>query len=83
MRRNCAIRRSELVPTRDVVVVQMRFEDVRDAESTRARRVEVDVDVTSRVDHHGDASRLVGDQRAEVSEPLDDELLEAHRPRLH
>ena len=78
-----ARQRGKLPAARDVVVVQVRLDDVRDPEAARARRVEIDVDVASRVDHRRHTGRLVRDERAEVAQALDHELLQPHRPRLH
>ena len=41
--------------------------------------VKVDVDVATRVDDRSQAGRLVGDQRREVAETIDDELAQEHR----
>ena len=68
----------QLAPARHVVVVEMGLDHVADPPAVRARGVEVDVNVPTRIDDRGDAGRFVGDQRAEVAKPLDDELLETH-----
>ena len=42
-------------------------------------RLEVDVDVATRIDDRGDARRLVGDQRRQMAEAVDRELRDTHR----
>ena len=75
--------RREVAAARDVVVVEMRLDDVADPQIRVARRVEVDVDVAARVDDRRDARRLIGDERREMAEPLDPVLRDAHGRSLH
>ena len=72
--------RSELTAARDVVVVEMRLDDVGDPEIGLAGRIEVDVHVPARVHDRGRAARLVGDERRQVPQPLDPERPNQHRP---
>ena len=70
--------RGELAAAGDVVVVEVRLDDVADAEVALARGIEVDVDVAARIDDRGEAGRLVGDERGEVAETVDHELSDQH-----
>jgi hypothetical protein len=71
--------RGELPAAGDVVVVEMRLDDVADPEIALAGEVEVDVDVAARVDDGGETGRVVRDHRGQVAEPVDRELAEEHR----
>ena len=66
--------RGELAAARHVVVVEVRLEDVADAQAAPGGRVEVDVDVAARVDDRGDPRVLVRDQRRQVAQACDREL---------
>jgi hypothetical protein len=66
-----ARQRGKLAATGDVVVVEMRLDDVADADVRGSGGVEVDVDVATRVDDRRQAGRLVGDERREVAEAID------------
>ena len=61
--------RRELATARDVVVVEVRLDDVGDAQIRVARGVEIDVDVATRVDDAAAPPRLVGEERREVPSP--------------
>ena len=78
----CAGDRGELAGTRDVVVVEVRLDDVRDAQVALMGSGEVDVDVAPRVDDGCETGVFVGDQRREMAQPFDLELSEEHRPRI-
>jgi hypothetical protein len=66
--------RSQLPRARHVVVVEVRLEDVADHQIAGRGGLQVDVHVPAGVDDRGQAGRLVGDQRREVTEALDREL---------
>ena len=71
--------RGKLAAARDVVVVEMRLDDVADADVDLTRGVEIRINVPPGVHHRGDAGGVVGDQRREVAEPLDPEQPREHR----
>ncbi len=71
--------RGQLPAAGDVIVVEVRLDDVADPDVRGAGGIEVDVDVAARVDDRRQAGRLVGDKRREVAEAIDDELAEQHR----
>ena len=71
--------RGQLAAAGDVIVVEVRLDDVADPDIGGACSVKVDVDVATRVDDRSQAGRLVGDQRREVAETIDDELAQEHR----
>jgi hypothetical protein len=77
-----ASQRRKVPPARDVVVVEMRLDDMRDAHTRGGRGTQVDVDVAPRIDHRGDARLVVDDQRREVAESLDPVLGDTHPTRL-
>jgi hypothetical protein len=70
--------RCELAGTGYVVVVEVRLEDVRDAEIVLRGLLQVHVDVPARVHDGGNAVRVVGDEGADVPKALDDELAQMH-----
>src|SRR5207253_5565834 len=74
--------RGEVATARDVVVVEVRLDDVGDPDVEIAGGREVDVDVPPRVDDRGDAGGLIGNERREMPEPFDAELADLHRRRL-
>lgn len=67
--------------TGDEVGVDMRFGDVRDAQSFVRRGVKILVDVTVRIDDECFAGGLAADEPARLREPLIVESLEQHGPR--
>src|SRR5204863_8157094 len=69
----------QLAAPGDVVVVEMRLDDVRDPDIQIAGRREIDVHIAARVDDCGDAGGLVGDEGGEMTAPLDPELANLHR----
>ena len=73
----------QVPPARDVVVVEVRLDDVADPKVVLARRIEIDVDVAPWIDDRGETRRLIGDQGREMPEPVDRELAEEHRARVH
>ena len=75
--------RGQLASAGHVVVVKMRLDDVGDAQVALPGRGQVHVDVPPGVDDRGDARIVVGEQRREVPQTVDDELLDPHRPSLH
>ena len=75
--------RGKIPTARHVIVVEVRLHDVADLQPRRASGLEIDVDITAWIDDHRDASRLIGDERAEMAQALDRELLQTHRLRLH
>jgi len=68
----------QLAAARDVVVVEMGLDDVRDPDVELACGLQVRVHVPARVHDGGHAGRIVGDQRRQVAETLDPE-----QPRQH
>ena len=56
-----ARRRRQLARARREVRVDVRFEDVRDAEASRFRELEIDVDVAARIDDRRHSRALAGD----------------------
>ena len=75
--------RRQLASAGHVVVVEMRLDDVGDAQVALPGRGQVHVDVAPGVDHRGNARIVVGEQRRQVPQTVDDELLDPHRPSLH
>ena len=73
----------ELAPARDVVVVEVRLDDVADPKVVLARRIEIDVDVAPRIDDRGEPRRLIGDQGREVPEPFDAVAGDLHARSVH
>ena len=69
----------ELAAAGDVVVVEVRLDDVGDAQVARPGGLEVDVDVATRVDDRRDTRRLVGDQGRQVAEAVDPRTADTHR----
>ena len=67
----CTGQRGELVATRHVVVVEVGLEHVADPQARLASRLEVDVDVASRIDDGRHAGLVVRDEGREMTEPLD------------
>ena len=64
----------EFVVAGDEISVEVRFDDVLDAEIFLGREVEVEVDVALRVDNGGDA--FAGDDVGGVGEAAEEELLD-------
>src|SRR5258706_11932106 len=71
--------RGELATARDVVVVEVCLDHVRDPDVELAGRREVRVDVATRIDDRGDAGGLVGHQSRQVTQSLDPELTYLHQ----
>ena len=69
----------EVASARDVVVVEVRLDDVADPQAAPGGDREVDVDVAPRIDDRGDPGVLVRDERGQVAQPADRERLEPHR----
>ena len=61
----------------DVVVVQVGLDDVADLQFCLGG-LEVDVDITSRVDDRGDTRGLVADERPQMAQTLDQVLAQEH-----
>ena len=69
----------ELAPAGDVIVVEVGLDDSGDPQAARPGGLEIDVDVTARVDDGRHARVVIGDQGRQVAEATDRELLDSHR----
>ena len=74
--------RGQLTRARNVVVVQMRLDDVGDAQAPGTGFSEVDVDVSPRIDDGSDGLGVVNDEGADMAQALDHELTHVHAPRI-
>ncbi len=63
--------------------MEVRLDDVADLQVGFTGCIEIDVDVPPGIDDRRHPGRLVRDERTQVPEALDRELLETHEPRLH
>ena len=73
--------RGEIAAARDVVVVEVRLDDVGDADIEVAGRREINIDVPAWIDDRGDAGALIGDEGRQMTQPFDPELADLHPNR--
>ena len=73
----------QVAGARDVVVVEVRLDDVGDAQLVARGIGQVDVDVAARIHDDREPRCLVGDEGREVSEPFDAVAGDLHARSLH
>jgi hypothetical protein len=63
--------------------VEVRLDDVSDAQAIGLGSPEIDVDVASRIDDRSDPLGLIDDERREMAEPVDPILGDPHAASLY